>query len=114
MCQFYLNNGKLVVKKIAATSNFITNCKQFIHYFDDASLINANLKGFQITSNRLFKNLNLENIEANKNTLLIPDGILNFVAFDALLTEKTTTTNYTEMPFLVRQNKIAYQTNAQF
>lgn len=39
---------------------------------------------------------------------------MHFVAFDALVTQKTTATNFPKIPFLVFQNKIGYQTNASF
>ena len=62
----------------------------------------------------MFEALQFSILEKSKNTIIIPDGLLNFVAFDALVTQKTTSKKYSEIPFLVHQNKLAYQTNATF
>lgn len=49
----------------------------------------------------------LEN--SNYHTLtIIPDGKLNFVAFDALLTKKITHSNFEKMPYLLFKNSINY------
>lgn len=39
---------------------------------------------------------------------IIPDGKLNFITFDALLTQKTTHTNFVKMPYLLLKSKINY------
>ncbi|MFD2908805.1 CHAT domain-containing protein [Flavobacterium ardleyense] len=112
--QFQVSDNKMVWNQIKLEGKFAENLKSFIHFFDDASLINNNIQLFTKTSFELFDALHFSDLEKNKNTIIIPDGLLNFVAFDALVTQKTTSKNYTEIPFLVRQNKLAYQTNATF
>lgn len=112
--QFQVSDTKMVWNQIKLEGKFSENLKNFIHFFDEASLINNNIPLFTKTSFELFETLQFSNLEKNKNTIIIPDGLLNFVAFDALVTQKTTSKNYTKIPFLVRQNKLAYQTNATF
>lgn len=112
--QFLVSDNKMVWNQIKLEDKFAENLKNFIHFFDEASLINNNIQLFTKTSFELFDALHFSNLEKNKNTIIIPDGLLNFVAFDALVTQKTTSKNYTGIPFLVRQNKLAYQTNATF
>lgn len=112
--QFLVSDNKMVWNQIKLEDKFAENLKNFIHFFDEASLINNNIQLFTKTSFELFNALHFSNLEKNKNTIIIPDGLLNFVAFDALVTQKTTSKNYTGIPFLVRQNKLAYQTNATF
>ena len=112
--QFQVSDTKMVWNQIKLEGKFAENLKSFIHFFDEASLINNNIQLFTKTSFELFKALHFSTLEKNKNTIIIPDGLLNFVAFDALVTQKTTSKNYTTIPFLVHQNKLAYQTNATF
>ena len=112
--QFQVSDNKMVWNQIQLQGQFSENLKNFIHFFDEASLINNNIQLFIKTSFELFDALHFSNLEKNINTIIIPDGLLNFVAFDALVTRKTTSKNYTEIPFLVRQNKLTYQTNATF
>ena len=112
--QFQISEHKMVWNQIPINAAFSENLKNFIRFFDEASNINNDIQLFTKTSYKLFKDLHLSALEKNKNTLIIPDGLLNFVAFDALVTQKTTSKNYTEIPFLVFQNKLGYQTNATF
>lgn len=112
--QFQISDNIMVWNQIKLEGKFTENLKKFIHFFDDASLINNNIQLFTKTSFELFEALQFSNLEKSKNTIIIPDGLLNFVAFDALVTQKTTSKKYSEIPFLVHQNKLAYQTNATF
>lgn len=112
--QFQISDNKMVWNQINLEAKFTENLKKFIHFFDDASLINNSIQLFTKTSFELFEALQFSILEKSKNTIIIPDGLLNFVAFDALVTQKTTSKKYSEIPFLVHQNKLAYQTNATF
>ncbi|VXB27676.1 CHAT domain-containing protein [Flavobacterium sp. 9AF] len=110
---FYFNDNQKSWHKIDI-KNHNELIKKYIHYFDNAHAINEDISNFITTSHSLYKNIGLNSIEKNKNLIIIPDGLLHFVSFDALITKKTNTTLYAEIPFLVYQNKIAYETNASF
>ena len=112
--KFQIVDKKLTWNQIKIDENFASTLKNFIHFFDDASVINNDINLFTKTSFQLYENLKLSNLQKNKNTIIIPDGLLNFVSFDALVTQKTTSKSYSKIPFLVFQNKLAYQTNATF
>lgn len=112
--QFHLIDKKILWKQIKIDPFFSENLRKFIHFFDDASLINNDINAFTKTAFDLFDNLKLIAINKDKNLIIIPDGLLNFISFDALVIQKTTATNYTKIPFLVFQNKLTYQTNARF
>lgn len=112
--KFQIVDKKLTWDQIKIDENFASTLKNFIHFFDDASKINEDINLFTKTSFQLYENLKLSALQKDKNTIIIPDGLLNFVSFDALVTQKTTSKNYSKIPFLVFQNKLAYQTNASF
>lgn len=112
--KFHSNAKNISWIKIKTDDNFSATLQNFLHFFEDASKINENCNLFTKTSFQLHQMLQLSSLQKQKNTIIIPDGLLNFVAFDALVTKKTTATNYSKIPFLVFQNKLAYQTNASF
>lgn len=112
--EFQIIDAKLSWNQIKIDENFASILKNFIHFFDDASVINNDINLFAKTSFQLYENLKLSALQKDKNTIIIPDGLLNFVSFDALVTQKTTSKSYSKIPFLVFQNKLAYQTNATF
>lgn len=112
--EFQIVDNKMNWFQIEIDESFATTLKNFIHFFDDATVINNDINLFSKTSFQLFENLKFSNLQKDKNTIIIPDGLLNFVSFDALVTQKTTSKNYGKIPFLVFQNKLAYQTNASF
>ena len=70
-------------------------------------MINNDINLFTKTSFQLHENLKLSSLQKDKNTIIIPDGLMNFVSFDALVTQKTTSKNFSKIPFLVFQNKLA-------
>ncbi|NJM80708.1 MAG: CHAT domain-containing protein, partial [Flavobacterium sp.] len=111
---FHFKNQKATWRKIDFNTENSLILSQFIHFFDDANAINKNVSAFSSTANNLHQLLGFNQVEKNKNLIIIPDGLLHFVAFDALVTQKTTSTNFSKIPFLVYQNKIAYQTNVSF
>lgn len=110
--EFQIIGKKITWNQIKIDENFASTLKNFIHFFDDASKINEDVNFFSKTSFQLYANLKLSDLQKDKNTIIIPDGLLNFVSFDALVTQKTTSKNFNKIPFLVFQNKLAYQTNA--
>lgn len=111
---FNFNNNQVTWKRIDFNKRNTALLHQYIHYFDDPNAINKDVLAFSSTANDLYQLLELEIVEVDKNLIIIPDGLLHFVAFDALVTQKSTSTNFSKMPFLVYQNKIGYQTNATF
>jgi CHAT domain-containing protein len=112
--EFKIDNKKIEWIKIKNDEDFNLTLKKFIHFFDNASAINNDVNLFTKTSFQLYEKLQLSILKEHKNTIIIPDGLLNFVSFDALITQKTTSKNYSKIPFLVYKNKLVYQTNAFF
>ena len=69
----------------------------FIHLFDDASIINSDVKNYTNQAYQVFELLKFNKLSNNKNIVIIPDGLLNFLPFEALLTDKTTTTSFAKI-----------------
>ena len=112
--QFIIYNDGINLSRInldEATKKHITD---FIHLFDHASIINNDISKFTTTAFALYNVLNLAKIASFKNTIIIPDGLLNFIPFEALLTSKTNTTNFSKMPFVVQKQHIVYNTSTAF
>ena len=61
-----------------------------------------------------YKLLKLPVNSAYKNLLIVPDGLLNFLPFEALITKKSATTNFAKMNYLLNDYNIGYQNSAQF
>lgn len=112
--QFVLYPDKMEFQKMKLTDSVKQEVSEFIHFFDTPSSINNNINNFTIGAFDLYKSLNLSQIEYHENLVIIPDGLLNFIPFEALLTTKTKTTRFSEMPFFLKGQKIVYNSSAEF
>ncbi len=86
----------------------------FIHLFNDAGIINNAIDHFTAQAYDLFKLLKMDHINGYKHAIVIPDGLLNFVPFEALLSNKTSSTTFSRMPFLIKTLNLAYNSSALF
>lgn len=86
----------------------------FLDYFSDANKINDNISGYNHYGNSLYKMLKLPTNTTYQNLIIVPDGILNFLPFEALITQESTTTNFAQMHYLLNDFKIAYNNSASF
>ncbi|WP_299603715.1 CHAT domain-containing protein [uncultured Aquimarina sp.] len=104
--QFTGNEKTLNILKIENNTLLKNSIRDYVQYFDDASNITNDINGFSKASFNLYKSLKIPNSE---KLLIIPDGLLNFVPFEALLTEETDAFNFENMPFLVKSSMITYE-----
>ena len=89
------------------------------HFVKNISLIYINKfknKLFieQTKGSRKINCLKLPENTAYKNLIIIPDGVLNFLPFEALITKESTTTNFAKMHYLLNDFRIAYNNSAGF
>ena len=112
--QFEFSSGVHQFSKIELTAEVTKTITDFIHLFDNASVINNNVNAFTFQAFELYKLLNLDEIQQQPNLVIIPDGLLNFIPFEALLTKHTEITNFSKMPFLVASQNVVYNSNISF
>jgi len=110
--RFEIYEKEVRFHKTNADANLGGHISRFISYFETSSSINKDVVGFQENAFSLYKLLLPVTLPKNKNLILIPDGLLHFVPFEALLTSYTQSTSFASMPFLVKQNSVNYNTSA--
>ncbi len=86
----------------------------FLDYFSDANKITDNISGYNHYGNSLYKMLKLPTNTTYQNLIIVPDGILNFLPFEALITKESSTTNFAQMHYLLNDFRIAYNNSADF
>lgn len=81
----------------------------FQHFFSDRNHILLDPAGYAAAANRLYSSI-LGPYISKKNSvlLIIPDGFISYIPFDALLTDSTASTNIASFPFLIRQQETYY------
>ncbi|NMH87487.1 CHAT domain-containing protein [Flavivirga algicola] len=112
--QFIISSDGIELNKISLDEATKKSIADFIHLFDNASTINNDISKFTNSAFKLYNALNLSKISRFENVIIIPDGLLNFIPFEALLTSKTNTTNFSKMPFVMQKQSIAYNTSTVF
>ena len=112
--QFVISEKNMTVESFELTYETKQNIISFIHLFDNASIINNDINNYTNQAFNIFNLLKLNSISTYKNVVIIPDGLLNFMPFEALLSSKTSTTSFEKMPFVIKNKTIVYNTNAQF
>ncbi len=114
MYSFTLQNRKIKLQKLENANQNGSVIRKFITYFSDANAILNDVGGYNSLGNQVYKYLKLPQKSANKNLIIVPDGILNFFPFEALITEIDTTTNFTKMHYLLYDFKIGYNNSVSF
>ncbi|MFD0989371.1 CHAT domain-containing protein [Mariniflexile jejuense] len=112
--QFIISENDITVKSFNLTNETKQSIISFIHLFDDASIINNDISNYTNRAFNMFNLLKLNTISTYKNVVIIPDGLLNFIPFEALLSSKTNTTLFEKMPFIIKNKTIAYNSSVQF
>lgn len=111
---FTLNDGKIGLASIRNEDAVTSKLLQFVGFFNDSKSISDNPAQFNRSSNDAYNFLKLPKKSSYKNLIIIPDGILNFLPFEALITRKTATVNFAKMQYLLYDYRIGYNNSADF
>jgi CHAT domain-containing protein len=111
---FTLANQRIKLEHINITDTAIPKIISFLDYFSDANKITNDISGYNHYGNSVYKMLKLPTNITYQNLIIVPDGILNFLPFEALITKESTTTNFAQMHYLLNDFRIAYNNSATF
>ncbi|WP_232227156.1 CHAT domain-containing protein [Flavobacterium commune] len=111
---FTIQNGKISLKSFCIGSMCGESVFTFIGFFHDASAITNLLDLFKKDAFSAYRYLQLPKKSNYKNLIIIPDGLLCLMPFEALITKESNTTNFAQMHYLLNDYNIGYQNSAQF
>ncbi|MEN2398222.1 CHAT domain-containing protein [Flavobacterium sp. MC2016-06] len=109
---FILENNRIFLNRVPIGDGKMYTIVRFIDYFNDANSITNDISGYNSAGKAAYDLLNLPTNYLYQNLVIVPDGILNFLPFEALITNKSNTTNFAKMHYLLNDFKIAYNTSA--
>ncbi|SDX99472.1 Tetratricopeptide repeat-containing protein [Lutibacter oricola] len=108
-----LKNKSISILKIQKDKEFKNNLLSFIKIFasDRGSEIQNNISNYTNLGFYLYEKL-FVGAECDK-LIIIPDGLLNFVPFDALITEETNMLNFEKLPYFTKKSQIQLSYSVQ-
>ncbi|WP_264525993.1 CHAT domain-containing protein [Flavobacterium sp. N502536] len=109
---FTLQNNRISLHHLYTAHKAMPYILKFINYFNTAAAITNDISGYNYYGKKVYDLLRLPQNTVYQNLILVPDGILNFLPFEALLTSTSKTTNFAKMPYLLNDFRIAYNTSA--
>lgn len=109
---FILQNNRIMLAEVRIGHGKMFYITNFIAYFSDANSITNDISGYNYSGKKVYDLLKLPNNSVYQNLIIVPDGILNFLPFEALITQESNTTNFAKMHYLLNDFKIAYNTSA--
>ncbi|WP_394759815.1 CHAT domain-containing protein [Flavobacterium sp.] len=111
---FTLENNQIQLQKLENANNSSSIIRKFIAFFTDANRITNDVNRYNTTGNLTYQYLKLPKKIKAKNLIIIPDGILNFLPFEALITQKSNTSNFSKMHYLLNDFKVGYNNSVSF
>lgn len=111
---FILQHNRILLNQVRIGDGKFYTILHFINYFNDSNLITNDISGYNHSAKSAYDLLNLPTNFVYKNLIIVPDGILNFLPFEALITQESSTTNFAKMHYLLNDFNIAYNTSANF
>ncbi|MGM8361657.1 CHAT domain-containing protein [Flavobacterium sp. ARAG 55.4] len=111
---FTLANKQISLNQLSNNAHTSVKILQFIDYFNNPNAIINNIKSYNHYGKIAYDVLRLPKKTNYNNWIIIPDGILNFLPFEALITQESNTTNFAQMHYLLNDYNIGYENSAQF
>ncbi|MBA4317513.1 MAG: hypothetical protein C0412_03845, partial [Flavobacterium sp.] len=114
MYSFTLSDQRIKMQTYDSSAYSTAKIYQFLLYFSNENAITNDIKGYNEFGNILYEYLKLPKNTTYQNLIIVPDGMLNFLPFEALITKESTTTNFAKMHYLLNDFRIAYNNSATF
>ena len=111
---FILQKNNIELFKLDNANDAKSIIREFLSYFKDSDTILNDVSGYNNVGNLTYQYLKIPKKSSAENLVIISDGILNFLPFEALITTKTATTNFAKMHYLVNDYKISYNNSVAF
>ncbi|MCI9845283.1 CHAT domain-containing protein [Flavobacterium pectinovorum] len=111
---FTIQNNQILMKFFCTGQMCGEPIPRFVSLFHKANTITNDIAHYKKTAYLAYKNLLLPAKSNYKNLIIIPDGILNLLPFEALITKESKTSNFAKMHYLLNDFKIAYNNSAAF
>ncbi len=104
---FTLKNGLSIIEN---DTGFATDLQQYLNFFNNKNKINNEPKLYQQVAYNCYKKTGLLNINtaAINKLLIITDGIINFIPFEAMVTNITENQNPKNFDYLLQKQQISY------
>jgi CHAT domain-containing protein len=112
--KFTVQNNKITLDYISSEGSGFTNLMDFIRFFNDPNAITNNPQLYNTLGHIIYKKLKIPDFKKYKNLVVIPDGVLNFLPFEALIPKESKTTNFAKMHYLVNDFNVGYTNSATF
>ncbi|MBT1686156.1 CHAT domain-containing protein [Dawidia soli] len=109
---FRVDQHSVQMSKVDASEMLKQNVLALRDFFANASAINNQIEQYKGLAFEIARALHLVEPFATSNIILVPDGVLSLIPFDALLYEKASGVTYENFPWLLRRYTIAYQPSA--
>ena len=111
---FTISNNEITLKVINNDLKSSQKIVNFINLFTNADAITNDVSVYNSIANEVYNLLQIPKKSNYKNLIIIPDGILNFLPFEALITKKSTTSSFSKMNYLVKDFTVVYNNSASF
>lgn len=109
---FTLQNNQINLNRIYTAHTAMIEIVHFVDFFSNANTITNDVSGYNRYGKKVYDLLKLPQNVIHQNLIIVPDGILNFLPFEALITRESNTTNFAKMHYLLNDFKIAYNNSA--
>ncbi|QKX05902.1 CHAT domain-containing protein [Aquimarina sp. TRL1] len=108
--QFQVTQDHISMHRLGSATQIKEKAISFIRFFHHANTITDDISSYTHTAHDTYTMLHLP-LNTNK-IVLITDGLLNFIPFEALLTTDTKSIQFQEMPFLIKKSHIHHEISA--
>lgn len=111
---FTIQNSTVKLEEINSDVTSTSKIISFLNYFSNAEKITNDVFSFNRDAFLIYKMLKLPTKSTNKNLIIVPDGILNFLPFETLITKESKTSNFAKMHYLLNDFAVGYNNSATF